>query len=167
MIKFWSKFHFQILWCNFIGDNRFLLTPSLISPRNILPPAPLKTSTTTLIFSTILNSIMEKWKYRYRELLNPKKNQKTIRNKTFSWNLHEIFFKHFHEMSQSSGQNQQNGKQTYCQLPSPLPLHNLFCIFFSAEREEDYGVEKMTKIKLATVLITSFNKFHLFRMKVL
>ena len=29
MIKFWSKFHIQILWYSFIRDNKFLLTPSL------------------------------------------------------------------------------------------------------------------------------------------
>ena len=31
-----------------------------------------------------------------------------------------------------------------------------FLQFSSTEREEDYGAEKMTKIKLATVLVTSF-----------
>ena len=126
MIKFWSKFHFQILWYSFTWDNRFLLTPSLISYRKILPPAPLDTSTTALvcIFSPILNSMMEGWKYRSRELFVTKKTQKTkttttttTRKHTFSWNLHEIFFRHSHEISQSSGQDQQNDKRTYCQLP--------------------------------------------------
>ena len=42
----------------------------------------------------------------------------------------------------------------------PFPPRNVFCIFFSVEREEDCGVEKMTKIKLARVLVTSFDKFH-------
>ena len=71
MIKFWSKFHFRILWYSFTWVNRFLLTPSLISPREILPPAPLDTSSTALmrIFSPILNSMMEGWKCRSRELL--------------------------------------------------------------------------------------------------
>ena len=31
------------------------------------------------------------------------------------------FFRHLHEMSQPSGQDQQNGKRTYCQLP-PQPF---------------------------------------------
>ena len=129
MIKFYSKFHFHILWYNFTWDNRFLLTPSPISHRKILPPAPLDTSTTALvcIFSPILNSMMEGWKYRSRELLKAifvtKKPQKTkqiikkTRKQTFSWNLHEIFFRHLHEISQPSGQDQQNGKRTYCRLP--------------------------------------------------
>ena len=66
----WSKFHFQILWYSFTEDNRFLLTPSLIFPGKILPPPPLDASTTALvcIFSSILNSITEGWKYRSREL---------------------------------------------------------------------------------------------------
>ena len=42
----------------------------------------------------------------------------------------------------------------------PFPPHNVFCIFFLAEKEEDYGAEKMTKIKLARVLVTSFDEFH-------
>ena len=96
MIKFWSKFHFQILCYSCVGNNRFLITPSLISPRKILLPVPLGTSARTLvcIFSSILNSEIEGWKYRSRELLKaifllPKK---TIRKQTFSWNWHELFF---------------------------------------------------------------------------
>ena len=120
MIKFWSKFHFQILWYSFAGDNRFLLTPSLISPRKILPPVPLDTSTRALvcIFSSILNSGIEEWKCRSKELskaifLLPKKNnEKADIFLKFAW----IFF-HLHEICQPSGQNQQNGKQTYCRLP--------------------------------------------------
>ena len=71
MIIFWSKFHFRILWYNFTWVNRFLLTPSLISSRKILLLAPLDISTTAFmcIFSPILNSVMEGWKYRSRELL--------------------------------------------------------------------------------------------------
>ena len=116
MIRFWSKFNFQILWYRL----RLLLTSSLIYPRKILPPAPLDTSTTALvcIFSPILNSMMEGWKYKSRELLKAVfSHQKTPRKQTFSWNLHEIFFRHLHEMSQPSGQDQQNGKRTYCRLP--------------------------------------------------
>ena len=37
-----------------------------------------------------------------------------------------------------------------------------FLYFSSAEKEEDYGAEKMTKIKLVRVLVTSFDKFHHF-----
>ena len=91
MIKFWFKFHFQILWFSFTGDNRFLLIPSLICPRKILPPALLDTSATRLvyIFSSILNSIMEGWKCRSRELLkaiychqkSPKQTNKKNNNK--------------------------------------------------------------------------------------
>ena len=71
MIKFWSKIHFHIFWHSFTRDNMFPQTPSLIFPRKILPPASLDTSTTALvcIFSSILNSIMEGWKYRSRKLL--------------------------------------------------------------------------------------------------
>ena len=32
MIKFWSKFHIQILWYSFTSDSRFLLTPSQSLP---------------------------------------------------------------------------------------------------------------------------------------
>ena len=33
-------------------------------------------------------------------------------------------------------------------------------VFHPAERGEDYGAEKMTKVKLARVLVTSLDKFH-------
>ena len=75
------------------------------------------------IFSSILNSIMEGWKYRSKEVvfksyfLSPKK---PIRQKTFSWNLHDIFFRNLHEMSQPSCQNQQNGKETFLNFFSNL-----------------------------------------------
>ena len=71
MTKFWSRFHFQILWYSFTWDNRFLITLSLISHRKILPPTLLDTSTTALVctFSSILNSMVKGWKYRSRELL--------------------------------------------------------------------------------------------------
>ena len=95
MIKFWSKFHCQIFWYSFTWDYRFLLTPSLISSRKILPPAPLHTSTTALvcIFYPILNSVMEGWKYRSREFLKAIfcHQKKPTRKQTFSWNLHEFF----------------------------------------------------------------------------
>ena len=102
MIKFWSKFHFQILWHSFTRDNRFPLTPSLIFPRKILPPASLDTSTTALvcIFSSILNSIMEGWKYRSRELLKAIFcHQKKSNNKKAdfflkcAWNFSDICMK--------------------------------------------------------------------------
>ena len=37
-----------------------------------------------------------------------------------------------------------------------------FLYFSLAQREEDYGAEKITKIKLARVLVTSFDKFYHF-----
>ena len=37
-----------------------------------------------------------------------------------------------------------------------------FLYFSSAESEEDYGAEKITKIKLAMVLVTGFDKFYHF-----
>ena len=37
-----------------------------------------------------------------------------------------------------------------------------FLYFFLAEREEDYGVEKIATIKLVRVLVTSFDKFYHF-----
>ena len=108
---------------------------------------------------------MEKWKCRYRELLkavffHPKKPQKTIRNKTFSWNLHEIFFKHFHEMSQFSGQNQRNGKQTYCRLPStPFPCTTFFVFFSQQKGRRIMELKKWPKLNLqqywSQVLINS------------
>ena len=128
MIKFWSKFHFQIFWYSFAGDNRFLLTPSLISPRKILPPMPLDTSTTALvcIFSSILNPIMERWKYRSRKLLKaifcPPKKQ-TIRQQTFSWNFHEIFFRSLDEyLNPQVRINQTVNEHTVNYHPSPSEL---------------------------------------------
>ena len=35
-------------------------------------------------------------------------------------------------------------------------------LFSPVEREEDYGAEKMTKIKLARLLVTTFDKFYHF-----
>ena len=46
---------------------------------------------------------------------------------------------------------------------SILPKQRFLKIYFSlVERREDYGAEKMTKIKLARELVTSFDKFHHF-----
>ena len=44
----------------------------------------------------------------------------------------------------------------------PFPTNRVFWkfVFHPAERGEDYGAEKMTKVKLARVLVTSFDKFH-------
>ena len=118
MIKFWSKFHFKILWYSFTWDNRYLLTPSVISHRKILPPAPLDISAIALvcIFSPILNSMMERWKCRSRERLkaifvtNLKQKKKESIFLKFKWN--------FFQTRKPSGQDQQNGKRTYCRLPS-------------------------------------------------
>ena len=151
MIKFWSKFHFQILWYSFTWDNRFLVTPSLISYRKILPPAPLDTSATALvcIFSPILNSMMEGWKCRSTELLSPK-------NKQESKHFLEICMKFFSNLPQVLIITSP-GKRKLTISPKQR-----FFYFSSAEREEDYGAEKMTKIKLTRVLVTSFDKFRHF-----
>ena len=42
----------------------------------------------------------------------------------------------------------------------PISLKQRFLYFSSAESGEDYGAEKMTKIKVARLLVTSFDKFH-------
>ena len=44
----------------------------------------------------------------------------------------------------------------------PFPPNRVFwkSAFHPAERGEDYGVEKMAKVKLVRVLVTSFDKFH-------
>ena len=44
----------------------------------------------------------------------------------------------------------------------PFPPNRVFwkSVFQPTERGEDYGAEKMTKVKLARVLVTSFDKFH-------
>ena len=47
-------------------------------------------------------------------------------------------------------------------LPISPEQHFLKICFSPAERGKNYGAEKMTKIKLARVLVTSFDKFHLF-----
>ena len=120
MIKFWSKFHIQMLWYSFTWDSRFLQTPSLISTRKILPPAPLD----------IKNSLSEGMRdgvmkvQFFRELLKgifihqkKKKKKKQQESRTFLEILHEVFFRHLHEMFQPSGQDQQNDKRTYCRLP--------------------------------------------------
>ena len=96
-----------------------------------------------------------------------------------------LIFCCFHLFSFSS-QDQQNGQQTYSQKVSNLcydywKIHlwvkNLNLIifthvpkqtskeralkvyFFPAERGEDYGDEKMIKIKLARAFVSSFDKF--------
>ena len=73
MIKFWSKFHIEIFRYSFTRDKKFLLTPSHFLPgkQEKIPLTPLNTLTTALvcIFSSILNSVMEGWKYRSKELL--------------------------------------------------------------------------------------------------
>ena len=99
----------------------------------------------------------------------------------------------FWRISQPSGQDQQNGKRTYCQLqPFPFRVKKWIWLFLlmltsknllqvliitptqkkvtcfplpiicilPAERGEDYGAEKLTKIKLARILVTNFDKFH-------
>ena len=40
--------------------------------------------------------------------------------------------------------------------------HLLKILLFPSRKEEDYGAEKITKIKLARILVTSFDKFHHF-----
>ena len=198
---------------------------------------------------------MEGWKYRSRELLKAIfcNQKKRIRKKTFSWYLHEFFFRHLHEKSQPSGQNQQNGKRTYCRLHTPQSFrinfkdtpshifigvyilsriflnffsnlyiapwlqkisnswcwdywkvhlwvkklnlfiftyvpeqksllgsyhypsrqeeithfpHTTFFVFFLSRKGGELWSWKMTKIKLASVLVTSFDKFHHFGMKI-
>ena len=44
----------------------------------------------------------------------------------------------------------------------PFPPNRVFwkSVFHPAERGKDYAAEKMTKVKLARVLVTSFDKFH-------
>ena len=42
----------------------------------------------------------------------------------------------------------------------PISPTQRFLYFFSAEREDDHGAEKITKIKISRVLVTSFDKFH-------
>ena len=44
----------------------------------------------------------------------------------------------------------------------PISSTQRFLCFFSAEREEDHGAEKITKIKLERVLVTSSDKFRQF-----
>ena len=43
-----------------------------------------------------------------------------------------------------------------------FPSNRVFekSVFHSSEREEKYGAEKMTKVKLVKVLVTRFEKFH-------
>ena len=43
-----------------------------------------------------------------------------------------------------------------------ISLKQYLLYFSSAEREEDYGAEKITKIKIARVLVTNFDKFYHF-----
>ena len=84
MIKFWFKFHIQIIWYSFTRDNRFLLTLSQSLPeKQENPPASLDKSATTLVymFYSILNSIMKGRKYSSRPLLkaiiwSPKNDKK-------------------------------------------------------------------------------------------
>ena len=45
-------------------------------------------------------------------------------------------------------------------LPIFLEKHFLKIYFSQAEKREDYGVEKITKIKPVRLLVTSFDKFH-------
>ena len=126
IIKFWSKLHFQILWYSFNWDNRFLLTPSLISHRKILLPAPLDTWTTTLVcfFSPILNLIMEGWKCWSRKLLKVIFcHRKKARKQTFSWNFHEIFSEIYTKcLNPQVRINKMVNKRTVNYHPSPSEL---------------------------------------------
>ena len=142
MIKFWSKFHIQILMYSFTRENRFPLIPS-----QYLPVKQENSSSSfsrhvnnslSVYFSSILNSIMEEWKYRSRELLkdiplSPKNNKRADRlcmkfSSIFNTSaprclyplfqnqcLHFLLLHLFWRMSQHSGQHQQNGKRRYCQ----------------------------------------------------
>ena len=69
MIRFWSKFYFQSFGTALL-EIMVPTNPLSSSPRKILPPEFLDTSTTALvcISSSILNSEIEGWKYRSREL---------------------------------------------------------------------------------------------------
>ena len=240
VINFWSKFHFRILWYSFTWVNRFLLTPSLISPREILPPAPLDTSTTALmrIFSPILNSVMKGWKYRSREHLKvifchqkkPKKadiflklawnffsdicmkclnpqvsiskmlNEPTVdyhpSPSEFTSRIHPLMFlwtprlwgftSHYGRrkvlnslrllenfwfsklnlfiFTYVTKQKFSPGSYHYHSRQEDIThfLQTTFFVFSSSETEKNYRAEKMTKIKIARVLVTSFDKFYRF-----
>ena len=103
IIQFWSKFHIQILWYSFTRGSRFLLTPSQSLPgkHGKLPPATVDTSTTALlcIFSSLLNSVMEGWKCRSRELWKAifmsRKNRQTDR-----FDLRKVFFNFYHKCAE-------------------------------------------------------------------
>ena len=73
MIKFWSKFHMQIPWYSFTKEIRFLLTLSQSLPgkqENLSSSVSRHVNNVLVcIFSSILNSVMEEWKYKSRDLL--------------------------------------------------------------------------------------------------
>ena len=48
---------------------------------------------------------------------------------------------------------------TPCRRKLTISPKQCFLYFSPTEREEDYGAEKMTKIKLARILVTNFDKF--------
>ena len=67
MIKFWSKFHNQILWYSFTRQNRFLITPSKSLPGPSFSTSRHVSNNLSVILSSILNSVMKGRKYRSRE----------------------------------------------------------------------------------------------------
>ena len=144
MIKFWSKFHIQILWYSFIGENRFLLTPSQSLPGKQENPSSSASRHATnslslyfLLSSELSNGGMKiQVKRAFKSyFLSPKNNKKVDRfcikfssafNTSVQGCLYSLFqnqcphflLKHlFQRISQPSGQDQQNDKRTYCQLP--------------------------------------------------
>ena len=73
MIKFWSKFHFQVPWDSFTRDNRFLLTPSQILSRieknlSCSPSRHINNSLISVYLFLDSELSIVRWKHRSREL---------------------------------------------------------------------------------------------------
>ena len=92
IIKFWSKFHIQILWYNFTRDNRFLLTPFHSLQGKIEHPSysisrHINNSPSVYLF--LYSELNNGWKFRSRVLLKAIfSSPRTIRKQTDSaWNF--------------------------------------------------------------------------------
>ena len=176
MIKFLYKFHIHIQWYIFIRNNSLLLTPFQSLPGKfshanqqnsvrerqnfnrafkscfLSPKTKKETGFTQLLLqppiflkcflkSIYPNKVAKNFKFVELRLL---------KDEFVSRKIESVHFCSYPQAKRSPRQKE----ITHF-------THTRFSeIFYHAETGEDYGAEKMTKIKLARVLVTSLDKFH-------
>ena len=162
MIKCWSKFHIQILWYSFTRQNRFPLTPSQsFSGKQENPSSSASRHVNNSVcmyffhdsefFSQTCISyhawLQKRFKFMVLRLLeNILVSQKT--ESVYPWSQAKLSSRFLLSQLQVEGNYR-------------FPPNKVFWkSIYPQQGRQDYRAENMTKIKLARVLVASFDKFH-------